>query len=531
MEFKTKVMSNTHDIELAIKKGMRPMQSFFDTTRDNLPFFGNQMAPLDGFGNFHHPTFSAAHIPGRWLLALLNAESVTGISPDENAVENLRKWAFATLTEVKIGFPACMDHDKGEFIKATDLHNLRETMHALFALYKWRKDEKAKELALGMIRALDRYFDYERGTLNIDKYREETGAEIMYSCSHPSEGLLFPPHFGRYIGPLVKFWKATGESEALAQAIALKDVCFRDILLEDGDYDAVRFGGHTHSTTAMISSLAQLGDVTKDREIFERIDAFFKNGLKKIALPFGWCIEGNHRRDNLIGEINNTSDIMESCLIMGKHGYDGYYAMAEEILRAHFLPAQLLDPCFIPDDENENDLSRHKVASRAKGAFGFPTPYGHEDTPGAWISFNWDIVGGGVNGLCEAYKQLAYAEESMLVIPMHFGCSSALCTVTDPYRANGVMTVTPKQNFSTLKLRIPHRAKIKTANAPYTVCGEWIYASLNAKNEAFTVEFEFETKDITYDFRGWRIKLRWQGEEVIGANNGGRRLCFFESIE
>ena len=267
MEYKINVNCNTHDIALAIKEGMRPMQSFFDTTRDNLPFFANQIAPSDGFGNFHHPTFSAAHIPGRWLLALLNAESVTGISPDENAIKNLRKWAFATLTEVKIGFPACMDHEKGKFIKATDLHNLRETMHALFALCKWRKDEKAKELALGIIRSLDRYFDYNRGAFDIDKYYKETGAEIMYSCSHPLEGLLFPPHFGRYIGPLVKFWKATGENEALYQAIALKDVCFRDVLLEDGDYDAVIFGGHTHSTTAMISSLAQLGDAINDRDL------------------------------------------------------------------------------------------------------------------------------------------------------------------------------------------------------------------------------------------------------------------------
>ena len=281
----------------------------------------------------------------------------------------------------------------------------------------------------------------------------------------------------------------------------------------------------------MISSLAQLGDVTNDREIFERIDAFFKNGLRKIALPFGWCIEGNARRDNLVGEINNTSDIMESCLIMGKHGYDGYYAMAEEILRAHFLPSQLLDTSFIPEYEDESNVSTYKMASRAKGSFGFPTPYGHEDKPGAWISFNWDIVGGGVNGLCEAYKEIAYENGDMLVVPMHFACDRENYTVTDPYTANGVMTVSAKKNLRTLKLRIPHRAKIKCADRPYTVSGEWIYASLDAKNEPFTVEFEFETKDIAYDFRGWRIKLRWHCEEVVGANNGDRRLCFFESIE
>ena len=40
----------------------------------------------------------------------------------------------------------------------------------------------------------------------------------------------------------------------------------------------------------------------------------------------------------------------------------------------------------------------------------------------------------------------------------------------------------------------------------------------------------FETIDITKDFRGNRITYRWHGEEVIGANNGDRRLCFFDTI-
>ena len=32
------------------------------------------------------------------------------------------------------------------------------------------------------------------------------------------------------------------------------------ICLEDGSYDVARFGGHTHSTTCVMSSLAQLAD-------------------------------------------------------------------------------------------------------------------------------------------------------------------------------------------------------------------------------------------------------------------------------
>ena len=527
MEFKKYVSCNTHDLNLAIREGMRPMQTFFDTTKDNLPFFGNEMAPK--CHNFHNPTFSAGHIPGRWLCALLHAEEVTGIPADPQAVENLKKWAFASLEEHPIGFPSCMNFEKMEFIDATDLHNLREIMHALFALVNWRQDDHARELALGVIRALNRYFDFDNAKFDEEKYTRETGAKAMYSCCAPSEGLLFPIHFGRYIGPLVKFWRASGEPEALEQAIRLKDTCFRHILLESGDYDAVRFGGHTHSTTAMISSLAQLGDVTNDPAIFERIDAFFKNGLRKIALPFGWCIEGNHRHE-IVGEINNTSDIMETCIIMGKHGYSGYYAQAEQILRAHFLPAQLLDPCFIPEDEESSHVDTYRMASRSVGAFGFPTPYGHEDHPGAWISFNWDIVGGGVNGLCEAYKACVSAENGVITIPLHFAADRDTHTVSDPYQNNGIMTVTPKADNLRLKIRIPERATVRSVSVPHTAEGEWLYPAPVKSDESIEIAFDFETIDITKDFRGNRITYRWHGEEVIGANNGDRRLCFFPTI-
>ena len=531
MEFKKYVECNTRNIDLAIKLGMGPMQSFFDKERDNLPFFGNQMAPLDGFGNFHHPTFSAAHIPGRWLVALLHAEEVSGITPDPVAIENLKKWAYACMSEANIGFPACRDFEKGEFIKMTDLHNLRETMHAMYALYKYRNEEKAREYALTIIRTLDKYFDFEKGRFDKERYESETGVTITYSCNHPSEGIIFPVNFGRYIGPLVKFWKASGEPEALSQAIKLSEVCFEHILLDDYDYDSVRFGGHTHSTTAMMSSLAQLGDATSSNEILDRVDRFFNCGLKRIALPFGWCIEGDGRHDNLVGEVNNTSDIMETCLILGRHGYDGYYSLAEEILRGHFLPSQLLDPSFIPEYEDESDCSRYRVASRSVGSFGFPTPYGHEDRPGAWISFNWDIVGGSVNGLCEAYKALSFTEGSVLVVPLHFAAERDTHTANDLYADNGIIKIKAKKDFTSVKTRIPRRSRIISSSLPYTVKGEWIYTAPLKKGEELVITLELMSEDVRYNFRGFDIKMRYRGEETIGANNGDRRLCFFETIE
>ena len=93
------------------------------------------------------------------------------------------------------------------------------------------------------------------------------------------------------------------------------------------------------------------------------------------------------------------------------------------------------------------------------------------------------------------------------------------------------MTVTPKLNDLRLKIRIPERASLKSVSVPYTAEGEWLYPASVKSGESVKIEFDFKTVDITNDFRDHRITYRWHGEEVIGANNGDRRLCFFPTIE
>ena len=90
MEWIRQLDCNTRDLRLAIEEGMRPMQTFFDPERDRLPYFSNRMDIGPEFGNGHHSSFSTAHIPGRWLCALLSAEAAIGVSPCPAAISALR---------------------------------------------------------------------------------------------------------------------------------------------------------------------------------------------------------------------------------------------------------------------------------------------------------------------------------------------------------------------------------------------------------------------------------------------------------
>ena len=147
-----------------------------------------------------------------------------------------------------------------------------------------------------------------------------------------------------------------------------------------------------------MSSLAQLADLTRDEGLLDRVKAFYDNGLWQIRDALGWVIESSAPdSDPDKGEVNNTGDIVDTALILGRHGYPEYYEDAERIVRCHMLPSQLRDASFIEEPPNpDGEDGRHNVADRHLGAFGFPAPYGHEPVGATRVSFNMDIVGGSV---------------------------------------------------------------------------------------------------------------------------------------
>ena len=524
--FPERVKVNTTDLQLAIREGCNPMQQLFDPGHDNLPYFSNYASGPDPRVG-HSASYSMAHVPGRWLNALLNAEDVVGVEVNEKSVGNLARWTYKAFDH-PMRLSQSLDLETFKPIAASDLHNLRETTHALYALVKYRDDQKALKLAKRQIETINRFYNFETGEWNEEAFNCETGRET--NC-----GASFPRHFGRYIGPLVKLYKACGMEEALIQAIRLKDFAFENVLNEEGSYDVNTFGNHTHSTTSMISSLAQLGEVLGDHTILGRVKSFMENGLGQIALPFGWCIEKYHRTDH-VGEINNTGDIMETCLILGKSGYTDYFQRAERILRAHLLPSQLLDTCFLPDRDCPDEDHHHKLATRSKGAFGFPCPYGHEYQADQPVAFHLDIVGGGVASLCEAYRDKVTVDGSLISVNLHFDHEGDDVRIKSPYTNDDVMEIELKRKCL-LRVRlsdwVEREALVITVNgerAKRVFSGDWLYLSGLDESSLVKIKMPMKTATTDYEFRSDIFTFRWRGDAVDGASNLNSRLCFFEGI-
>ena len=347
---------NTTDITGAIKLARNAMCGIFDPNGDDVPYFRVVVRPQPYFGQ---PWES--HVPGRHLNALLNAEDAAGLEVDETYIE---KFASACFYSYGGPIPFPLDRNDGEYDSPVvfNPHHIREGFHALNALVKYRASERAAEVAAASITAVFEYWDpdadWDYGRL------EDEGVVPMRTSQSFITGVA------RAIGPLVKYYRTTGYPPALDLAIALKEKCLDGYFTRDGSYDPRLFGAHAHSVTCTMSSLAQLADLTQDSTLMDLVKAFYDNGLWEMRDETGWsresAVSSGPNPDE--GEMNNTGDILETALILGRWGYVDYFHDAERILRCHLLPSQLRDISWIPTPGNPDGLDTLRdVAGRTRG--------------------------------------------------------------------------------------------------------------------------------------------------------------------
>ncbi len=513
---------NTTDVRSAIQMGMYTMSSVFNADDNDIPFFGSEALPSPrlSFSNVH----SESHVPGRHLNGLLTAEHVTGIAVDERAIEKHEAAAFFSYSGP---VPLSLNRDvQGGPLANFNEHNVREGFHALYALARYRDSGRARQIAEKSIEFLLGRWDPQAG---IDYSRLQSEFGIREVRRH-----TFITGIARAIGPLVKYYRATGHGTALELAYALADKATAEFFLEDGRYDRESFGAHTHSTTCVMSSLAQLADLAADSALLERVRAFYDNGLWDIRDEIGWVIESSaddSPPDR--GECNNTGDILETALILGRRGYPRYYQDAERILRCHLLPSQLRDGSFIPDVANpHNEDGLRDVRQRHAGAFGFPAPYGHAPIGLDRISFNMDIVGGAVGSLCEALREAIVGTAAGLRINLLIDHETADADVSARPDGGGV-TVAVKR-AGPLWIRLPEwadRSRLEVSGAERSrVLGSCLFVPHAAAGQSVAVSYPVAVSEITLPHRTREIRAILHGDSIAAMDNFGAPLTFFNPI-
>jgi len=523
---------NTTDIAGAIRLARTTMGNVFNADDNDVPFFRTIVRPTVYMSFFH--AFSESHVPGRHLNALLAAEDVLGEPADAETIAKHRRAAFYSYSGPE-ALPLNRTEIGGTLSRFLP-HNLREGFHALAALARYRQDQEAIEIGERSIAAILRFWDpeiaWDRAAL-ADRGITLVELEEFFKPEDRVPAASFISGIARSIGPLVKFHRATGSAAALKLATQLKEKALKEYFWEDGSHDLYRFSLHTHSATCVLSSLAQLADLTDDEQLKRRVGAFYHNGLKAISDEFGWSIENCAPEANADrGEANNTGDILETALLLGKWGDPAGYDDAERILRTHLLPSQLRDISFIQDPPNpHNEDGKRDVANRHRGAFGFPAPYGHAPLDFEEVSFNMDIVGGATASLCEAYRSLVTAtSDGGHTINLLFDHETDELKIGSPYTGEGlrIEAKVPGHVRVRLPLWVDHtQIQVTGSSSEWRVDKNHLLIDEQPVDSPITIHFPLIEREITLHHRTRDIRTRLNGDQVVAMDNFGADLTFF----
>lgn len=499
------------------------MSSVFDGDDKDIPFFDVVVRPVAKMD--FSPYTSESHVPGRHLNGLLNAEYAAGITIDEDAIAKHTRAAFLSFSG-PVCLPLNRTHRGGSLLNFVD-HNVREGFHALYPLVKFRGSERARHIAETCIEEIFKLWDPKSGW-NEDHIKRHYGVDIRVN-EYYIQGIA------RSIGPLVKYYRATGYGKALDLAYVLSEKAISEYFRDDGSYDPELFGFHTHSTTCVMSGLAQFADLTSSSLIMSRVKAFFDKGLWEIRDEIGWVIENaKPGSDPDRGEVNNSGDILETALILGRWGHPEYYGDAERILRTHILPSQLRDISFIDDQSNlDGTDGTRDVANRLHGSFGFPAPYGHEPLDAPRIKFNTDIVGGTVGSLCEAIKESTRRDAAGNWINLLFDHETDQVGVESPY-THPKLRIRVKRK-GPLYVRIPgwvptDKIKVIGSSCQVRFYNGYVFIADPPVNRWLTIDYPVIDNEITLHHRTKEIRVRMRGDAVLAMDNFNTDLTYFDQI-
>jgi len=404
-------------------------------------------------------------------------------------------------------------------------HNIREGFHALYALVKYRKSEHARELAEASIAAITKYWNPDTGWDR--KYLESHFGLVVVDTS-------LITGVGRAIGPLVKYYRATQYRPALELARILKDKAIVEFFTPSGEFSAALFGSHVHSTTCVMSSLAQFADLTKDTALMRRVQTFFDNGLKQISDDLGWSPDSTDDPVTDRGEVNNTGDIVETALLLGASLDSSYYQRAERILRGHLLPCQLRDVSWITNPPNpKGEDGKRDVAQRHLGAFGFPSPYGHQPVGAKSIGFNMDVVGGAVGSLCEVWREANTFDDTGHRVNLLFDRETDAISVKSPY-PHGILRIEVRK-ASPLALRLPnwvtqHDVEIEGVESKPKFETNSVVIAEPRVGRPIVIRIPLRTSEIELNHHDHRIRVRLRGDSVVAMENFGMPLTWFDAL-
>lgn len=519
------------DLRKHLRLGIEHLFNTLDERNHYLPFFHYELLQVPIC--VKHGPFDSPHVVGRYLDALGMCAPIVELPDRSEAIDALAQHLYDSLSHHASGLP--WNTPTPWQPSGAVMHNCREALLGLIALTVWREDPLAKPAARRLIRSITDAIG-ESARFPGD-FLGETGWATAF------DGILSSPPAttGRLIRPLLHWHRLTGDGDALHLARRLAADNYASAFTEDGQITQAA-GSHVHSIAGTVTGLIDYGLLVGEQDYVETGRRVFDAGFSGLRTSYGWVKEFRFaphlaeplRRasypgyDILRGEANNTADLIEAAILLGRSGYATYYEDADRYLRNHLLALQLVDTSWVEESheiENTERAIYGDVARRARGGFCFGSPSDIVSYPEEPYQTNADLAGGSLQAICEAWNAISTAQGDSLRVDLHFSKTDQTMELTCPPPGTEPIVVRPLV-ATNLQIRIPswaHPGEVRFqvgAGALHTGQGSMKGSYLNLQNLDLGSVVQVwlpDRRDTTVEIAGEQVfEVDWHNDTVIG---------------
>ena len=502
------------DLTHHLRAGVKHIYAGLDRKRGCRPYFA-----WDALGGSATHSFGdTPHVVGRFLDVLGLCAGIIDMPVDEQAVRGLTRLLHQSFARGR-GFAWSDVPWKPQHRGPCALmHDQREALLALIALMTWKRSRRAAAMAVALLDRID------RTTRRTDCYPGAALARKGWIRSPEGDDYNAPATTGRLIGALVKYHRVSGSPMALTLARRFADDMLERCFDADG-HVLEPAGTHMHSICGTCSGIIDLGRLEHDHSYVEAGRRIFDVGIAPYRTSYGWVKE---TRNGALGrgEPNNTADIVEAALYLGQAGYPAYFEDAETMVRNLLVRCQIFRSDWVGDgggQEDTHDTMHRGVRSKIRGAFCFPTP-------NDFHSYNSDLTGAVMQGLCETWRAIYREIEGRVRVDLLLSRTDDRLRIESRLPRAGVVHIRPRRVVRGVAVRLA--PWIRPSRLRATVDGRQVeghlhgcylsFGALRARS-TLTLKFDVPTLATTERALGWpdTYHLRWRGNTVVGIRPQG----------
>lgn len=487
----------------------------------------------------HALEIGVPHMTGRSVDALLFGEEVLGRTVDEVVLERLTFHlldSFDNAHHINAYVKDGADH--------IEFHNLREGLHGLAALIKYRNNAQAAIDGHEMLVALDAITAAD-GSLSSTLISQQ-GKTDFY---HGWKGFA-PGNSGRFVGALIKYYRETSDPLALELAEKYALHCL-DVTFDDQG-ELTYSLAHVHSVTSALSSILiwalelqkinnpddlstiQLSDGRTLAQVVEKCrKAFFNAFDVELSSTFGWFKE-ERNPGTTRGEMNQVGDMIQAALFLGQLGRPEDYEYAERYMRSFVLPVQLLGVSAFQEDPDATEDRFKNIRRRAHGCFGFPMPNDRFDEAGVHAISATDVTAGTLQAICEFVKTIVFSEGDQITLNLLFDVQTPEVNVVSDLPETGRIRLTPTAE-GTLRVRIPSwvardQIALSVGGVAQAVQMQEPFL-VAAAGAAQTVEVTFPLRELTETetVADRQYTVTWKGDQVTALEPVGATQPLYQA--